>query len=118
MKNINTVTISGNLTRDAEHRDHEKAPVVFSVAVNDQVPGGKGYEDYVSFIDCVIFGAYGRALEPYLSKGTKVAISGHLRQDRWEDAKGKHSRVVLIVDQVDICSKREASKYSEPVPFE
>ena len=85
---INRVTISGNLTRDAELRQTQGGTSVLSipVAVNDRRrnPQTNEWEDHANFVDCVLFGRRADALAPKLRKGTKVAIEGKLRYSSWE----------------------------------
>lgn len=102
---INRVVISGNLTRDAELRSTQSGYTVlgFGVAVNDRRRNQQTgeWEDYPNFIDCTLFGQRGQALEPYLKKGTKVAIEGKLRQSQWERDGQKRSKIEVIIDDID-----------------
>ena len=84
---VNSVAISGNLTRDPELRATASGTGVlnFSVAVNErQKSRDTGeWEDYPNFIDCTMFGARAESLSRYLNKGTKVSIEGKLRWSQW-----------------------------------
>lgn len=106
---INRVVISGNLTRDAELRSTQSGYTVlgFGVAVNDRRRNQQTgeWEDYPNFIDCTLFGQRGQALEPYLKKGTKVAIEGKLRQSQWERDGQKRSKIEVIVDEIELMSR-------------
>ena len=56
---INRVSISGNLTRDAELRQAGQTPVLrFGVAVNDRHKNQQTgeWEDRPNFVDCMLFG--------------------------------------------------------------
>jgi len=61
MRGINTVCLSGNLTRDAELRFTTKGTGVcsFGIAVNDSRKNSTTgqWEDVPNFFDCNIFGA-------------------------------------------------------------
>lgn len=116
---INRVTISGNLTRDAELRQTARGMAVlgFSVAVNDRVKGEDGqWTDRPNFIDCTMFGKRADAVSRFLSKGSKVAIEGKLRWSQWERDGQMRSKVEVIVDEIEFMSQRQQGQLgSKPV---
>lgn len=120
---INRVTISGNLTRDAELRQTQGGTSVLSipVAVNDRRrnPQSGEWEDHANFVDCVLFGRRADALAPKLRKGTKVAIEGKLRYSSWERDGQRRSKLEVMVDEVEPMSAKgqQAPVYDEDVPF-
>lgn len=130
---INTVAISGNLTRNAELRTTQGGMEIlgFSVAVNDRRKNAAGeWEDRPNFIDCTMFGKRAAAIEPYMTKGSKVAIMGKLRWSQWEKDGEKRSKVEVVVDEVEFMNGRrengapaaapaavEADPYDEEIPF-
>ena len=85
---INRVAISGNLSRDAELRTTQSGMSIldFGVAVNDRRKNQQTgeWEDCPNFVDCTVFGARAEKLQPYLTKGSKVALEGKLRYSSWE----------------------------------
>ncbi len=106
---INRVTISGNLTRDAELRQTASGMAVlgFSVAVNDRVKGEDGqWTDRPNFIDCTMFGKRADAVSRFLSKGSKVAIEGKLRWSQWERDGQKRSKIEVVVDEIEFMTSR------------
>ena len=110
---INNVNISGNLTRDAEMRTTQGGMAILSlsVAVNDRKKNPNGeWEDYPNFIDCTVFGRRAEAIQNYLTKGTKVAIQGKLKQERWEDKDGNNrSKVSVIVQEIEFNAQKSRS---------
>lgn len=121
---INRVTISGNLTRDAELRQTQGGTSVLSilVAVNDRRrnPQSGEWEDHANFVDCVLFGRRADALAPKLRKGSKVAIEGKLRYSSWERDGQRRSKLEVMVDEVELMSRGQQSTpqtYDEDVPF-
>lgn len=124
---INRVMISGNLTRDPERRESANGTDVlrFSVAVNDRVKNASSgqWEDYANFVDCVAFGKRVDFFDRNLSKGSKVAVEGHLHWSSWVDKTGgKRSRLELVVDDLELMSgaKRQEESTSEAyddIPF-
>ena len=106
---INVVVISGNLTRDPElrHTNGGTAILSFGVAVNDRRrnPHTQEWEDHPNFVDVTVFGARAEALSRYLSKGTKVAVSGKLRYSSWERDGQKRSKLEVIAEEIEFLSR-------------
>ena len=95
---LNSVTISGNLTRDPELRSTPSGTSVckLSVAVNERVKKGDNWEDYPSYIDITAWASLGEQMARQLSKGSPVAIQGQIRQDRWEKDGENRSKVYVV----------------------
>lgn len=112
---INSVSISGNLTRDPETRATASGmPVMtFGVAVNDRRrnPQTGEWEDYPNFVDCTMFGTRAEAVGRYLAKGTKVAIGGKLRYSSWQAKDGsKRSKLEVVVDELEFMTSRNQNQ--------
>lgn len=110
---INSVVISGNLTRDPELRSTPSGTSVLGlgVAVNDRRKNQESgqWEDVPNFFDVSIFGARAEALSRFLSKGSKVAIEGRLRWHQWETPQGdKRSKVDIIADEIEFMTSRDS----------
>ena len=108
---INSVNISGNLTRDPELRQTQGGMAILSlgVAVNDRRrnPQSGEWEDYANFVDCTVFGNRAEALSKILTKGMKVCISGRLHYRAWQDQNGqKRSKLEVTANEVDIMTSR------------
>lgn len=101
---INTISITGRLTKNAEKRfsrSSERAVLSFDVAV--QRPTYKWSTD---FIPCRVFGALADSIYNYLGKGTRVAITGEIQSNNWEDKKGqKHYEVFVSVQNLVLLDK-------------
>lgn len=108
---INSVIVSGNLTRDPELRSTASGmPVLgFGIAVNDRRRNQQTgeWEDYPNFIDCTMFGARAESVSRFLSKGSKVAIEGKLRWSQWERDGEKRSKIEIIVNEIEFMSRRK-----------
>ena len=106
---VNRVCVSGNLTRDSELRATQAGNPILHVglAVNERRknPQSGDWEDYPNFVDCVMFGSRAEKLQPYLTKGAKVAIEGRLRYSSWERDGQKRSKLEVIVDEIDLMSR-------------
>lgn len=111
---INKASISGNLTRDPELRTTQSGTSVLSmgVAVNERVKRGDQWEDRPSYVDVTVWGARAEALAKFLRKGLRVAVSGRLRQDRWQDRQTgeNRSRLGIVADEVDVMTPRDGAQ--------
>lgn len=105
MQNINTVAITGNLTRDPEMRQAGSTTVCsLRVAVNGRVKRGDQWEDKPNYFDVTVFGSQGENCGKYLAKGRGVAIQGRLDWREWETDGQKRQAVQIIADNVQFLS--------------
>ena len=73
---MKSIVISGNIGKDAETRTTQGGDSVtsFNVAVEDR----QGKEKSTLWFTCSLWGKRGDALSQYLTKGSKVSVSGDL----------------------------------------
>jgi single-strand DNA-binding protein len=105
MANDNTVTIIGNATREPEVRHTNGGLTIasFGVAINQRKKNDRGeWEDGdPSFFDVTCFRELAENVAESVTKGTRVIVSGTLRQSSWETPEGdKRSKVEVIADEV------------------
>ena len=94
------------------------AVCTFSVAVNERKRQQDGtYQDETNWFDCVVFGKRAEGLQPYLARGTKLSIVGHLKQKTFEQEGQRRSRVEIIVDEVELMNThRRQQGQADPPP--
>ena len=104
MVDLNHVTLIGRLTRDSELKCIANGTAIckFSIAVNRRKKSGDQWEDEASFFDIVLWGRSGETLSQYLLKGKQVAISGELRQERWQHEGKNYSRIEVVANSVQL----------------
>ena len=108
MQDINTVALTGNLTRDPELKQTPGGSICrIRVANNGRKKDGDQWVDAPNFFDVVVWGAQGENVAQYLSKGRKVAITGKLRWREWESDSGKRQAVEIHADNVAFIGGRE-----------
>lgn len=133
--NINRVTITGNVGRDAELKATTSglAVLTFSVACNERRKSGNEWTEYTNWFDVVLYGRRAEALSDYIRKGQRVAIDGKLSYRSWETRDGrKATRVEIKADEVELLGSQGASAptqrrtapvaapaevYDEDIPF-
>ena len=113
---INTVTVSGNLTRDPELRMNANGTAFLNlgIAVNENRKSSQGeWEPYTHYVDCVVVGRRAEGLASFMRKGMKVAIEGKLSWKQWETPEGgKRSKLSILADEIDVMSPRRDNEAS------
>jgi single-strand DNA-binding protein len=101
---INTVTVSGNLTREPELRNLPSGQAVCSlrIAHNERYKDASGeWADRAAYFDVTVWSGLGEWMGRNLSKGQKVVVSGRLRWREWETPEGtKRQAVDITADSV------------------
>lgn len=119
MNDVNEVILIGRLTKDMELKYLQSGSAVgkLSVAVNRSVKRGDQWVDEASFFEATLFGKQAEALKQYLTKGKQVALSGFLKQDRWEKDGQKFSKVQIVCSSVQLLGGKsegaQKSSYSQ-----
>lgn len=111
---INSVTIVGRLTRDAElkYTNSGSAVTNMGLAVNRSKKEGDQWVEEANFFDVSLWGRRGESLNQYLQKGTRIAVTGELRQERWEQDGQKRSRVVINATNIQLLGSPQGSQPS------
>jgi single-strand DNA-binding protein len=102
-KDLNSVSISGRLTRDPELRATPTSSVCdLRVAVNGSRKDATGaWVDDANFFNVSVWGAQGESCANHLEKGSRIAIHGRLNWHEWETPDGgKRQAVDVIADSV------------------
>lgn len=104
MSDINSINIIGRLTRDAELKyNNTGTPVLnISIAVNTSKKQDDTWIDEPNFFDVVLWGKLGESLIQYLQKGKQIAITGELKQDRWEQDGIQRSKVKIKANNIQL----------------
>ena len=100
---MNTVTISGNLTKDPELREIGDDLVVcdFSIAWNQSKKQGDEWIEVAHFFDCSLFRGRGEMLARKAKKGDKVYVTGRLNFSSWENDGERRTKVTIAADDAD-----------------
>lgn len=103
----NTVTVTGNATREPELRFTPSGQAVanFGVAVNRrwQNRSTQEWEESVSFFDVTVWAQLAENVAESVSKGSRVTVVGRLDQRSWETQDGdKRSKIEIVADDVAV----------------
>lgn len=114
---VNSVVLTGNLTREPELRRTASGTAVLNMglAVNNRRKNNQTgeWEDDPCFVDLTMFGNRAESVSNHLSKGTKVTVQGKLRWSSWERDGQKRSKLDVIVDELDFMSSKQQGGYDD-----
>lgn len=114
---LNTVIISGRLTRDPKLRHTQAGTSVasFTLAVERDFKGNNG-ERQTDFVDIVAWRQTGEFVSKYFDKGQMATVSGRLQVRNWTDDSGNSRRSTeVIAEHVYFAgSKPKSDSYVEP----
>ncbi len=107
---LNTVILSGRAGRDPEVRYFEtgKSVAKFPLAVDRNAKG-----EEADWFEVEVWGNSAQFTADYIRKGSRVAVEGRLKQEKWQDkATGKQRSSVLVsafrVEMLDTKAEAEA----------
>ena len=106
---VNTVVVSGNLTRDPEIRYLQNGDAVssFGVAWNQSVKQQDGsYSDRPHFFNVTMFGNVGKAIAEEVAQGDKVVFHGRLEYRTWQDKNTGQNRSAVEIRAYDAVTGR------------
>jgi len=97
---INRAIITGHLcfNPDLKTLTSGRTVTTLRVAVDDREKDAAGiWQDRPSFVDVVVWGAQAESCCTYLTKGSAVAVDGHLRQEQWQGKDGTQRSALKVV---------------------
>jgi single-strand DNA-binding protein len=106
---MNTVQITGRLTRDPELRSTTSGEPVCSLRV---AVDGMGRSNSAGYIDVAVWGKPGEACARHLKRGALVGVHGRLEYREWETTDGAKRSAHAIVGNVDFLA---TARTVEPV---
>ena len=89
---MNSITICGNITRDAEIKFMPTGDAVASFGVADN----QGKDKTAIFWNCSLFGKRAQSLEQYLTKGQTVTIVGSVSEREYTNRDGAKVKIMDV----------------------
>ena len=106
MSDMNSVNLTGRLTRDVELRTIGSGTSVadLGLAVNDKRKQGEQWVEVTHFVDVTVWGRTAEIAQQYASKGSKVGISGRLNYESWDDNQTgqKRNKIKVVCDKLTL----------------
>lgn len=97
---MNTATLIGNLTDDIDlrHTADGTAVATMTVAVSRRVRRNGGWADQLDgYFDVTAFEQLAEHAADNLGKGSRVVVTGRLKQDRYDDQHGVRRTAVQLI---------------------
>ena len=118
---MNHVLIIGNLGQDPEVKYTASGTMVVNVniAVNEHYKDTKGEKQQrVNWFRITCFSRLGEIVSQYCKKGSKIGITGQLRQNTWTDKETgtNRSMVSILAREIELLSPKGDSNGSAAPP--
>ena len=99
MAQDNTVTLTGNLTKDPELRytTGGRGVASFGLAVNRRYQVNGEWQEQVSFFNVVAWGDLGENAAASLHKGNRVMVTGRLEQRSYDTREGEKRNITEVI---------------------
>ena len=89
---MNSLTITGNLGKDAELRSLNDGTPFLSFSVADS----QGRDKPTIWWECALFGKRAESLQQYLTKGQQVTVVGTVSEREWTDRDGDKRKSMSV----------------------
>lgn len=112
---LNCVTLQGRVVKDLELKTTQGGIeyVNFSLAWNEKYKE----TERVLYIDCKAWRQTAKFLDTHFhAKGSEMVVEGQLETEKWEKDGEKRSKVVLNVNKVHFCGKRQDAQTAPAEP--
>lgn len=110
---INTITIAGNVGKDAVLRVTTNGKHIASFSL--PAKSGFGDNEKTSWLQCKMFGAMAEKLSASILKGAKVTVTGEFVLEEWTKDDGtKVSTPTILVRDIDLPPKQSGQQQSRP----
>ena len=123
MNDLNNLSLTGRVTRDAELRVTPNGANVcsFGVASNRWYKKGEEFVEDTLFLDVTLWGLAAENKTPQLKKGALIYLVGRLQLDQWEKDGNKHSKISCVAQTVSVGklqSENKDKQTEDDVPFD
>jgi len=115
---MNSVALTGRLTRDPEVRYTQSQTAVASFTLAVDRPYSRDRENSADFIRITTFGKQAEFAEKYLNKGRLVGVTGRIQTGSYQDKDGKTVYTTdVIADRIEFLGPKgdgqQAAGYSQ-----
>lgn len=111
---MNRVLLMGRLTKDLELRFAKGTGL--GITRGSLAVDGFGKDSPTNFINIIAFGKRAETMAQYLTKGSKIAIEGHIQTGSYEKEDGsKVYTTDVVVDNFYFCDSKKTSVLEEMV---
>jgi single-strand DNA-binding protein len=103
MSDLNSISITGRLTKDAEQKALATGTILTSISIAHNQ--GFGDNSKVTYFKVSLWGKSGTNVLRFLTKGTLIGVTGTFELNEWESNDGvKHTQCVVNTNAVTLLS--------------
>jgi single-strand DNA-binding protein len=106
---MNNVVLIGRLTKDPDlkfAKGSGTGVAKFGIAVNRRMKKGEA-----DFINCIAFGKTAETIAQYFTKGSQIAIQGHIQTGSYDNQAGQKVYTTdVVIDSFDFIEKGQAKQ--------
>ncbi len=113
---INVFTASGRLGNDLDVKYTQNNKCIGSFSL--PVESGWGDNKKTAWVSCKLFGDRAEKLAQYLTKGSQVTVTGSFQLDEWEKDGIKHSRPVIVVNDIQLPPQQQGQQQNRQQPIQ
>jgi single-strand DNA-binding protein len=117
---MNSVNLTGNLTKDPELKQFGETTVCkLRLAVSERAKENGEWVSKAMYFDVDVFGRTADNCATYLKRGSHIALTGRLKWREWTtDEGGKRQAVSIVANDVEFPSRKDeqAGTYQQSAP--
>ena len=112
-QDINVVVLTGRLADAPELKKTSAGTSIMSFTLVNSKPQRKEKEQWVkqhpNYFNIIVWGRQAEVLQPYMSKGKQIAVTGRLQQRSYQltDESRKRSVVEIVADNIQLLGSKE-----------
>jgi len=115
---MNKTILIGRSTKDADVRYSQGGAAVARISLAVDRKFKQEGQPTADFINCIAFGKTAEVIEKYVTKGTKIAVVGHIQTGSYTNKDGQKVYTTdVIIDEMEFCESRSSQQNnSQPAP--
>jgi single-strand DNA-binding protein len=120
MRGLNKVMLIGNLGQDPELKFTQGGTAILNASIacaESYVDRNKERQERTEWVNLVVWGKRGEALNKILSKGSRIFVEGRLQTRSWEANDGtKHYKTEVVASNIVLLDGRQPAAQSAERP--
>ena len=115
---MNKTILIGRSTKDADVRysQGDKPMVIARISLAVDRKFKQEGQPTADFINCIAFGKTAEVIEKYVTKGTKIAVVGHIQTGSYTNKDGQKVYTTdVVIDELEFCESRSSQQSNDNV---
>lgn len=118
VERMNKTILIGRSTKDADVRysQGEKSMAIARISLAVDRKFKQEGQPTADFINCIAFGKTAEVIEKYVTKGTKIAVCGHIQTGSYTNKDGQKVYTTdVVIDELEFCESRSSQQSNDNV---